>query len=289
LTGTRTLLDLGDVSVVRTWTVSVAEGGHATASISESNVDGGPFTGVVWAAGVPSRLDAGKGESVFASCVNSGGVVGGSVDTAPARWIDGVLEQTAIPDGANSASVSLIIENGDAYGSMWDLDGNAMSPFVWRADGEFELITLPAEMSGPDVEKIYSARISAAFNHGSFVLSASWRNGTTNPDAAWLYQDGVPTPIAMNGGLTMGSITGGWSPDNLIGYINAHGEARELGGPAQWIDGVPIMLKPITAGPTDIPLAGVRGITEDGVIVGTSMVIGPDNPPPPCILVLRPN
>lgn len=287
LAGERTLLDTTGVLVAKTGGVYAATNGYVAGTVYETTGADAPGIGVLWTNGVLSRLVDEDGLGVRVNVVNEQGTVAGSMNSSPCRWADGSVERLPLPEGATSAEVVDLSDAGDGYVVARGSEGIIGSPSIWRRDGTLDEIQLPAELVAPEIDTIAFISFPGVFPDGSFVLRSSWSSGDAHPSGSWLYEGGVPTPIANNGGTTMAAVNSALTAGNMIGSIYAGDEPRELAGPAQWIDGVPYLIEPATAGLGELEIDSLTGMTADGALVGwTGLDLDPLTLP--SILVLRP-
>jgi hypothetical protein len=288
LSGTRALLDMGDIPFATTRAVVPGPMGYLVGNVSEVDDPAAPSVGVLWTDGVPSLVDPNATGSVNANTVNSSGVVAGAVDGAPARWVDGQASQLPIPEGAEWSAIYALAGNGDAYGTSAAGDSGVGTVFKWTVDGSVENIALPDEVTANGLVKVMTVAFPGVFDNGSFVLSINWEDASGFRSGSWIYDGGVATRVQTSGANTDGRVSDALDASNMIGYINAgEGDALGFTGPTQWIDGAPYSLDALTTLPPGLPMSNVRGITADGVLLATTFSLGSESPPAH-ILVLRP-
>lgn len=289
LGGTRSVLNTGDISFATTRNVVPGPPGYVVGNVAEADDPEAPSVGVLWTNGEPRLVESNPIGGVNASTVNSSGVVAGSMGSAAARWIDGLVAQLPLPEGADWSTIGALAENGDAFGYSYAADGGGITAFKWTIDGIVEEIPFPEEVFANGLIEVNSISFPGVFDDGSFVLSLGWNDASGYPSASWIYAGGTQHRVESSATNTHGRVSHAPSPSNMVGYINP-GEGNPLGfiGPAQWLDGVPYSLETLTTLPSGIPLSSARGITDDGVIVATTFSFGSESSPAH-ILVLRPN
>lgn len=287
LAGTRSLLDTGDIPFLSAQLVYPGPAGYLVGNLLQQSDPESLAAGVLWTNGTPTLVEANPSGSVSANAVNSSGMVVGSMSKAPARWIDGQTEQLPIPDGADSASISSLTEEGDGFGTARTSTAIS-SAFMWKRDGSVEPFTFPDEMTANGLEEVSFASIPAFFENGDFVFSATWNDASGSIGGSWLYQAGVPQKVASSAEDTFAGVRYALDPQTMIGSMN-HGAGAATGftGATIWIDGIPYSLQELTTFPEGITTASVRGITADGTIVASSFVSSSDQPKT-YILALRP-
>lgn len=287
LSGTRSVLNTGDIPFATTRSVVPGPGGYVVGNVAEVDDPEAPSIGVLWTNGEPRLVESNPLGGVNANTVNSTGMVAGSMNDVAARWIDGQVDQVPLPEGADWSTVGLLAENGDAYGYSFAGGGGGVTPFKWTVDGSVEVIPIPEEVTANGLIEVTSVSFPGTFADGSFVLSLTWNDASGYPNASWIYAGGVPQRVESSGANTYGRVTAALEPTNMIGYTNP-GEGDPLGftGSTQWLDGVPYSLDALTTFPPGLQMSSVRGMTADGILIGSTFSFGSEAPPAH-ILVLR--
>jgi hypothetical protein len=188
------------------------------------------------------------------------GLILGTMNNIPTRWIDDVAKSLTMPDGYTVGGFRSVNAAGDTAGTIYRNENPSIGgvPLVLSAGGELTLFDPPAGDRDTWAGRLQVFDLS---DDGSFA--AIVRGEEDLFGQAYRYTNGTPAPIAdLNGeGMFVRDA-------NANGVMVGQSMLNGISIPTMWVDDQPQIIADLIVPGPDLVFMNVEAINDAGAMVG---------------------